>query len=71
MKLTEQEISDYTQFIDEAHYAIAKQVCGSQPMSNYGSVGFLVREQEEYEKFVTKLLNKRIKRLTKKLEDNI
>jgi len=70
MKLTEQEVKDYTLFVDEAHYAICKQIHNSSPMNNYGTIEFLVSEQKEYEQFLEKMLNKRIKRLTKLLEDN-
>jgi len=69
MKLTDQEVSDYKQFILEAEYALMKQIESSQPMGGYGEIELLMDEKENYDAFLTEMMNKRIAKLTKILKD--
>ncbi len=71
MSLSQEEIDQFQQMIHEANYAITKQIEGSSPDNgNYGTIDIYDAERDEYEKFLTDLMEKRVRELTKILEDN-
>ncbi len=71
MSLSQEEIDQFQQMIHEANYAITKQIEGSCPdHGNYGVIEIYDSERDEYEKFLTDLMEKRVRELTKILEDN-
>lgn len=68
--LTDEEKESYKSLIDEAEHALMKQISSSLPHGDYGMIELLINEKKEYDKFLTKMMNKRIARLNKLLNGN-
>jgi len=68
MKLTPEQIDIYKDMINSAEYALIKQVSSVSLQSNYADIQLLESEHEKLQIFLNKMLNKRIKDLSKQIE---
>ena len=61
---------DMKDFITGAEYAIAKQIESVQLLNNYGEIDLLQHEHEEMQKFLRKMMKRRIKLLKKFIKED-